>query len=287
MKKIELPMKVHATKIEYRRRLLEKMPHGYFCIRRKPTVVITFDPENPKYTAKRPRFLFVHTKLGKQYTEMINTYKDIKAEYDSLLKSWNETYCFAPPRVKLPLTNNFNPHKLDHEYFDKQKEYQGRYLPENPTVSDAGVFKSKNELIAAEALNEMHIPFKYETKLYIDSNGETINPDFLLDFYEIDRCSYLEVLGMNDKFSYAATTTIKISSYSKGKYRPGRDVIYVHLYDKYNFDKAYFTRMVWAAYDCLIPDEALDWGEDYKSLHLPSSDESCGNTTLEHKKASA
>ena len=287
MKQIELPMKVHAVKLEYRRRLLEEMPHGYFCFRRKQTVVITFDPENPKLTARRPRYLFVHSKLGQKYSELINKYEEIKAEYDSLLKSWNETYCFAPPRVKLPLKNAYNPHKMNNEYFNKLEDYQGRYVPENPTISDDGIFKSKNELISADALKEMSIPFKYETKLYIDEAKEVINPDFILDFYEIDRCSYLEVLGMNDKFSYAATTTVKITSYSKGNYRPGRDVIYVHLYDKYNFDKAYFKRMVWAAYDCLIPDDALDWGEDYILSQLSSSDESCGNTTLKHKKASA
>ena len=287
MKKIELPMKVHAVKLEYRRQLLERIPHGYFCIRRKPTVVITFDPENLKFTSCRPRYLFVHTESGQKYSELIHKYKEIKAEYDLLLKSWNETYCFAPPRVKLPLKNAYNPHKMDNEYFNKQKDYQGKYVADNPTISDDGVFKSKNELIAADALNEMDIPFKYETKLYIDEAKETINPDYLLDFYEIDRCSYLEVLGMNDKFSYAASTTVKISSYSKGKYRPGRDVIYVHLYDKYNFDKAYFIRMVWAAYDCLIPDDALDWGDDNMHLKLSSSDESFGNTTLRNKKASA
>ena len=287
MKKIELPMKVHAVKIEYRRRLMEEIPHGYFCVRRRPTVVITFDPENPKYTPRHPRYLFANTKLGKKYTGIINKYLEIKTEYDSLLKSWNETYCFAPPRVKLPLKSAYNPHKMNKEYFDKQKDYQGRYVPENPTISDDGVFKSKNEMFSVDTLKEMDIPFKYETKLYIDEAKETINPDFLLDFYEIDRCSYLEVLGMNDKFGYAASTTVKITSYSKGNYRPGRDVIYVHLYDKYNFDKAYFKKMVWAAYDCLIPDDALEWEEDYNTLQLSSSDESCGNKTLEHKNASA
>ena len=64
-------------------------------------------------------------------------------------------------------------------------------------------------------------------------------------------------------------------------------MIYVHLYDKYNFDKVYFKKMVWAAYDSLIPDDALDWKDEYNALQLSSSDESCGNTTLEQKNASA
>lgn len=265
MRKIELPMKVHAVKIEYRRQLQSKTTHGYFRVRKgKNIVIITFDPDNPSVCPKRPKTHLITSKRGEAYAEAIAFYQQIKSEYDSLVKSWNETYCFAPPRVKLPIVNSYDSHKMNNEYFNKQKEYQGRYVPENPTISDYGVFKSKNEMIAADALKEMDIPFKYETKLYIDEAKETINPDYLLDFYEIDRCSYLEVLGMNDKFSYAASTTIKITSYSKGNYRPGRDVIYVHLYDKYNFDKAYFMNMVWTAYDCLIPDEALDWGEAHR-----------------------
>ena len=288
MKKIELPMKVHAVKIDYRRRLLSEMPHGYFRVRRgKKSVIVTFDPKIPSVSSRCPKTHFISSKRGKAYAEAVAHYLEIKSEYDSLLKSWNETYSFAPPKVKLPLKRDYDPHRMDNEYFDKQKDYQGRYVPENPTISDDGVFKSKNELIAADTLKEMDIPFKYETKLYIDEANETINPDFLLDFYEIDRCSYLEVLGMNDKFSYAASTTVKITSYSKGNYRPGRDVIYVQLYDKYNFDKVYFKKMVWAAYDCLIPDDALDWGDENNTLQLSSSDESCGDTTLEHKKASA
>ena len=288
IKKIELPMKVHAAKLEYRKQLLNTIPHGYFRVRKgKNRVIVTFDPEIPTVSSVRPKTHVISSKRGKTYSEAVLYYQEVKAEYDSLLKSWNETYCFAPPRVKLPLKKAYNPHKMNNEYFNKLEDYQGRYVPENPTISDDGIFKSKNELIAADALKEMGIPFKYETKLNIDEAKETINPDFLLDFFEIDRCSYLEVLGMNDKFSYAASTTIKISSYSKGNYRPGRDVIYVHLYDKYNFDKAYFIKMVWAAYDCLIPDDALDWGDNHNHVLLPLSDESCGNTTLKHKQASA
>ena len=216
MKKIELPMKVHAVKLDYRRRLLSEMPHGYFRVRRgKKSVIVTFDPKIPSVSSRCPKTHFISSKRGKAYAETVAHYLEIKSEYDSLLKSWNETYSFAPPKVKLPLKRAYDPHRMDNEYFDKQKDYQGRYVPENPTISDDGVFKSKNELIAADTLKEMDIPFKYETKLYIDEANEIITPDFLLDFYEIDRCSYLEVLGMNDKFSYAATTTVKITSYSK------------------------------------------------------------------------
>ena len=149
------------------------------------------------------------------------------------------------------------------------------------------MFKSKNEMMAADTLKQLGIPFKYETEIYIEEAEEWINPDFLVNFYEIDRCCYLEVLGMNDKFSYAAGTSTKITSYSKGKYRPGREVIYVHLYDKHNFDKTYFMEQVFSAFNSLIPDSALEWGTDINLMSFPVSDENKADINVKDKSYTA
>ena len=279
--KIFLPIKVHAVKLEYLRLKLEKMPHGYFNRRRgQSVVVVTYEPDNPKCSSKRPRIFFTSTKRGKLYTEIINGYLNIKKEFDYLLTRWNSTYCFAPPRVKFPIKQFHDPHLMNNEYYNSKEDNLGKYVPDNPTISEYGEFKSKNELMAATALKQMDIPFKYETELYIEETDEKINPDFLINFFEIDRCSYLEVLGMNDKGDYAVRTSAKINSYSRGEYRPGREVIYVLMYDKYNFDEVYFIQQVLSAFDSMIPDSALEWGKDFFSIQLSSSDESCGNTTL-------
>ena len=268
MNRINLPLKVHAVKLEYRRLKLKEIPHGYYSVKQgKRVVVITYDPKLEKYSSRKPRVLRITSKKGKQYLDDINNYLKLKTEYDVLLSSWNDLYSFPPPKVKFPIKYLYDVHGMNSEYFERQGDYQGRYVPDNPTVSEYGVFKSKNEMMTADTLSELGIPFKYETKLYVEEADEKINPDFLLNFYEIDRCSYLEVLGMNDKFGYAATTTVKITSYSKGKYRPGREVIYVHLYDKQNFDKTYLIGQVLSAFNCLIPDDALDWGEGFNPFN--------------------
>ena len=281
MDKLLLPIKVHAVKLEYLRLKLEKMPHGYFCSRRgRRAVAITYDPANPKCSSRSSRVYYTSTKRGKIYSEVINNYLNIKSEYDYLLSGWNSTYVIAPPRVKFPIKQYHDPHHMNNAYYESQKEKQGKYVPDNPTISEYGEFKSKNELMAATALKQMDIPFKYETELYIEETDEKINPDFLINFFEIDRCSYLEVLGMNDKGDYAVRTSAKINSYSRGEYRPGREVIYVLMYDKYNFDEVYFIQQVLSAFDSMIPDSALEWGNDVCLAQLSSSDESCGNTTL-------
>ena len=71
---------------------------------------------------------------------------------------------------------------------------------------------------------------------------------------------------MNDKIEYFVKTCNKIYGFSKENYRPGREVIYVFMYDKYNFDKEYFVSQVLSAYNDMIPDSALIWEDESKKI---------------------
>lgn len=260
MNKIEFPMKVLAVKLEYRRLKLEKMRHGYFKrINGKEYIVISRDPSMPKVSPRHPRRISVTSKLGKHLYEEINNYQKIKAEYTELYNNWMSRFCIEPPKVKFPIVQYSDPHHMNNEYYNAREGKLGKYTPDNPTVSEHGDLKSKNELIGLDLLKEMGIPFKYETKIYLREIDETINPDCLISFYEIDRCAYLEILGMNDKLEYFVKTANKIYGFSKETYRPGREVIYVFLYDKHNFDKEYFVSQVLSAFNDMIPDDALLW----------------------------
>jgi len=261
------PMKVHAVKLEYRRQKLEKMVHGYFkTINGKQYVFIIYDPDYPQYDKCHPRKLRVDLRLGQIYKDKISEYQTILSEYNLLLNSWNERFRQAPPRVIFPISQFYDPHTMNNKFFKNQPDRTGRYKSDNPTVSDHGELKSKNEQFAADLLKQMDIPFKYETSVYLPAINETINPDYLVNFYEIDRCAYLEVLGMGDKVDYSLKTGSKIFGFSSERYRPGREVIYIFLYDKYNFDETYFINEVFAAFENLIPDCALVWEVESKAV---------------------
>ena len=232
---------------------------GYKC------VVITYDPDNPGVSLYHPRVLRVSGKLGKVYMPLVNAYISVKSEYDSLLNEWYSTYNYAPPRVEFPIRQFSDPHYMNNEFYESQNDCRGKYKSENPTVSNHGEFKSKNEQMSADLLKQMGIPFQYETEVHIASIEQTINPDYLINFYEIDRCSYLEILGMNDKFNYSVDTATKINGFCRDLYRPGREVIYILLYDKYNFDEEYFVSQVLSAFNDMIPDDALIWGDVKKA----------------------
>lgn len=267
MNKINWPMKVHAVKLEYRRLKLQNMRHGYFRdINGKRTLVITYDPDDPKTSSRRPRRLLTGSSFGKRFAEEIKEYLEIKNEYDGLLADWNTKYSFEPPRVRFPIVQFADPHVMNNNYFNIQEDRLGKYTPDIPTVSKFGDLKSKNELIGAELLEQMGIPFKYETLVYLKGINETINPDYLINFYEIDRCAYLEILGMNDQIDYFYRSAKKIYGFSKETYRPGREVIYIFLYDKQNFDEAYFVGEVLSAFESMIPDDALIWKDDSEAV---------------------
>ncbi len=267
MNNIVYPMKVHAVKLEYRRLLLSKMPHGYFRnFRGNRCVVVTHDPDNKRIDSQHYGIYKVSTKRGIRYSELITGYQKVKGEYEELLNSWHSTYSSAPPRVRFPIKQFYDPHGMNNSFFNNQPACLGKYVPDNPTVSDHGTLKSKNEQFGADLLKLMGIPFKYETEVYLASIEDTINPDYLVNFYEIDRCAYVELLGMNDKIDYSIRAATKITGFSKEKYRPGREIIYVHVYDKNNFDEDYFVSQVLTAFNDMIPDDALIWHSESEAV---------------------
>jgi len=50
--------------------------------------------------------------------------------------------------------------------------------------------------------------------------------------------------GMNDKVDYSLRAATKITGFSRDMYRPGKEVIYIHVYDRQNFDRDYFVSQV-------------------------------------------
>ena len=65
-----------------------------------------------------------------------------------------------------------------------------------------------------------------------------------------------------DASNYSVNTATKINGFSLSGYRPGREVIYIILYDKQNFDEEYFISQIMSAFNIMIPDSALVWEEE-------------------------
>lgn len=256
---MRLPLKVHAVKIRYRELLLREMVHGRFGMYKgKRCVYLTYIPDDSSVSILNRKRYVLNSENGRKYSPQIERYLLIKAEYDRLLSDWRSTYAFEPPAIKFPVVPTYDPHHMDNRFFDDAEDNTNPIPADHPVYSGDCVLKSKNEQIGKGILERLGIPYKYEVGLEVE-NPDGYVPDFLLSFYEIDRCAYAEICGMSDKYDYSRTVAQKINFYSRNNYRPGREVIYSFMYDKYNFDEEYFTAQVLGAYDSLIPDSSLDW----------------------------
>ncbi len=254
-----LPIKVHAVKIKYRELLLKNMVHGRFGMyKNKRHVFITYIPGNSTVSKHKQKRYSLNTKKGKEYSLQVKKYILVKTEYDKLLTSWRNAYSCEPPEVRFPIIQTYDPHSMNNIFFNNSVSNSNNIISEHNVYSGDIIVRSKNEQFGKDILDRLDIPYKYEPGI-IDNNPRGIVPDYLLSFYEIDRCSYLEICGMSDDYEYSSRTAKKINFYSANKYRPGREVIYVFMYDKYNFDEDYFASQIMGAFETLIPDSALNW----------------------------
>ena len=256
---LHLPIKTHAVKIRYREQMLRQMVHGRFGTHHGcRCVFIFYDPNNDSVSQKNQKRYSIESKQGRHYTPLIERFLILNAEYEKLLTDWRSTYVFEPPMVSFPISNTYDPHHMDNRFFDEAIAKSNSIPVEHPVYSGDDILKSKNEQIGKSLIKALGIPYKYEAALDIN-NPEGYVPDYLLSFFEIDRCIYAELLGMTDKYEYSRTTAQKINFYSSNHYRPGREIIYCFMYDKYNFDEEYFVSQILGAFETLIPDSALDW----------------------------
>ncbi len=84
--------------------------------------------------------------------------------------------------------------------------------------------RSKSEVIIANLLNSMSIPYRYECPLKL-SNGIIIHPDFTVLHVNEGKTMFLEHLGMMDDISYNERAIERISLYESDGYYLGESLI--------------------------------------------------------------
>lgn len=87
--------------------------------------------------------------------------------------------------------------------------------------------RSKSEIIIADTLSRMNIPYRYEYPLKLKGIG-TIHPDFMVLNVRLRKTFIWEHFGMMDDPEYSARALAKINSYEKNGYFPGSPLILTH-----------------------------------------------------------
>ena len=95
---------------------------------------------------------------------------------------------------------------------------------EDLTTANEEHVRSKSEVIIADTLKRMNIPYRYEYPLEL-KDGRTIYPDFLCLNVRTRQEFYWEHFGMMDDPEYLERTIQKLKLYSENKILPGKNLI--------------------------------------------------------------
>ena len=87
--------------------------------------------------------------------------------------------------------------------------------------------RSKTEIIIADTLNRMQVPYIYEFPVNLRGFG-TVHPDFTVLNIRLRKTYCWEHLGMMDDPEYAADALRKINAYIRNGYLPGENLIITH-----------------------------------------------------------
>ena len=102
--------------------------------------------------------------------------------------------------------------------------------------------RSKSEVIIADILDDMHVPFLYEKPLML---GKTmVHPDFTLLNLRKRRECYWEHFGMMDDIEYRNNAFIKLRNYESHGYFPCNDLLWTFETAKYPLNTRFIRNMI-------------------------------------------
>ncbi len=117
----------------------------------------------------------------------------------------------------------------DAQYIEEWQNisWQGRpFSPETPdfTTARGERVRSKSEVIIADTLNRLYVPYRYEYPLKL-KGGQTFHPDFLCLNVRSRREFIWEHFGMMDDAEYLKKALWKLQLYNDNDYFPGINLI--------------------------------------------------------------
>ncbi|MCR5584193.1 MAG: hypothetical protein K6F63_02010 [Lachnospiraceae bacterium] len=139
------------------------------------------------------------------------------------------------------------PYVSDEEYILKwlQQDFEKLSFRENTPeyYTRKGMrVRSKTEVIIADMLDEMAVPFIYEKPLEL--NSETVHPDFTLLNVKNRKEVYWEHFGMMDDVEYRNNAFLKIRKYEEAGLFQHDSVIWTFETSKYQISTKLLRKMI-------------------------------------------
>lgn len=171
---------------------------------------------------------------------ILQVLKAAKNEQEKLLKLLKSDSVGAPERIYDHLSEErkalIAPIRLSDEEFVRkwsEQEYQTKGIPDGLPVfqTERGeMVRSKSEMIIADMMYHMGIPYRYEYPIYL--SGETIHPDFTVLNRKERKEYYLEHLGRLDDPQYCADFVWRLFLYEENRIFPGENLLFTFESDK-------------------------------------------------------
>jgi len=125
----------------------------------------------------------------------------------------------------------------DEQYVNNWLEvaYEKKALPDDAPeffTAKGERVRSKSEIIIADTLSRMNVPYRYEFPLKLKGIG-TIHPDFTVLNVRLRKTFLWEHFGMMDDPEYSVKALAKIDSYEKNGYYPGSQLILTYETSSY------------------------------------------------------
>jgi len=194
-----------TAKIAYFKFQYNKFPHGNpGKASNRDVIYVTYTPQEGHLDINH-RKRFIIDKNPDLY-KLIKNGEKYKNAIDTTQLQLKKTSDYEHIEMHMPIISSS---RFNTRYFMEAAEYQNNFEYKNKYEYNGKVFRSKNEVTAAQLLDSMGIPYKVETS-YTDYQGNTYYPDFLLLFEAVDRCVYWEIMGKCDDYQYLNRATGRI-----------------------------------------------------------------------------
>lgn len=129
------------------------------------------------------------------------------------------------------------------------QKYKGRSFAADtpPLLTSKGErVRSKSEMLIADTLARMGVPYHYEYPLTLNDNGHTftMNPDFLCLNLRTRQEFIWEHFGMMDDAAYSSKTVKKLRTYAQNGIYPGHNLITTAETTEFPLNTRYLERII-------------------------------------------
>ena len=237
--------KVLQLKISCLIHKISKLPRGWIgTFRGMDSVVIYYDPKNPKVSNRSRRRYTLTSKWGTAYKEGITRRKIAEAELEKLNAEWASNYRGAPEIIEFPLRRTRFLGILPKHFFEA-KPNQNKYEIKNPIYYKDQILRSKNELLAVQTVESMGFMWKAEIEFRFGKY--LFYPDVVFYVDYIDKVIALELDGMMEKDEYYEHAEERRAKYIKAGFVENKDVIFFRISNENDFNLEDLKAMIKSA----------------------------------------